>query len=104
MNMDARGGHGMASAVTEVAPKPASLSEMIDSDLNMITDKACHIQNELGQLEDFLFGTCVTNEKDPSDTTAPQTWEQKIRYMLDRLVCIQDRQLEILKSISRFHK
>lgn len=104
MNMEARGGHGMATAGTEVAPKPASLSDMIDSDLNMITDRACHIQNELGQLEEFLFGSSDTNMKDSPDTPAPQTWENKIRYRLDKITSIQNRQLEILNSISKFHK
>ena len=85
-----------------LAPKQASVSQRMENDLSAILDRENGMYQKLRDLESFLFGP-RDNDSGECDATEPISWEEKVRYKLDRISEIQQRQIESFDKISKFH-
>lgn len=91
------------SAGAALAPKQASVSQMIENDLSAILDRERGMYTKLRDLEGYLFGDRDNDQSDSVDTPEPNSWNDKVKYKLDRISEIQQKQIESFDKISRFH-
>jgi len=91
------------TSMAQIAPKNASLCEIIEIQLDSIIERSQRVSGDLTELENFIFGPRDCNDT-CDESPVPQTWQQRIKYKLNRIEGIQHTQLETLESISKFHR